>query len=634
MNFFQAQDRARKNTSRLIILFSFAVIALVILTNLLFIGALSYMEITETVPFAVVFQKNFQQDTILVISIGVSFLILLGSLYKTISLSKGGRAIAELLGGQLVPQSTSNTTEKQLLNVVEEMAIAAGMPIPTVYLLEEKSINAFAAGQSHNTAVIGVTRGTIEQLSRDELQGVIAHEFSHILNGDMKLNLRLMGILHGILLIGIVGEHIFNSIRYGSSRSSRKGGAPIIFIGLGLMIIGYTGTFFGRWIKASVSRQREFLADASAVQFTRNKNSISGALKKIGGLSDSSILYTPAASEYSHAYFANGVRSLVRSLFATHPPLEQRIRSIEPNWNGLYTKPKKSVSDQKTSEVQTKDTFTSAIVGAAILSATDNIVNQIGNLSEESILKAQQIVAELPIHLHDTAKNAYSARAILYAILINRQINQEQCWILLKEHADNGVDQLSKELYPSVSQLKDHLILPLIEVCVNSLRELSLKQYSMFKKTTHIIITHDKSIDLNEWMLQHLVFLQLDEYFALKKPAKAKYALLGEVKKAAETLLSLVAYVENDDINNASHSFQQGIKEIGATAFNIVKKESFNVNDLNEAVAELKQLKPILKQRILKAIAIIILEDNNKTQKGIELFRTVSISLDCPAPLL
>jgi len=206
MNFFKAQDKARKNTKRLVFLFILAVISLVILTNLLLIGVVAFMDTGESDSFITVLESYFTQDAVIVISIGVSLLILLGSIYKISALSKGGQAIAEMLGGQLIPQSTANHEERKLLNIVEEMSIAAGMPIPKVYLLNESSINAFAAGKSHSNAVIGVTRGALSQLSRDELQGVIAHEFSHILNGDMKLNLRLIGILHGILLIGIIGE--------------------------------------------------------------------------------------------------------------------------------------------------------------------------------------------------------------------------------------------------------------------------------------------------------------------------------------------------------------------------------------------------------------------------------------------
>lgn len=633
MNFFKAQDKARRNTSRLVFLFALAVMALIFLTNLLLIGTFAYMETGESDSFVTIFKNNFDKDIVIVISIGVSLLIILGSIYKIIALSKGGQAIAELLGGQLVPQSTTTHDERQLLNVVEEMAIAAGMPIPKVYLLEEPSINAFAAGQSHSNAVIGITRGALTQLSRDELQGVIAHEFSHILNGDMRLNIRLMGVLHGILLIGIIGEHIVNSLRYRSSRNEKGGGGAIIILGLGLMIIGYTGTFFGKWIKAIVSRQREYLADASAVQFTRNKDTIADALKKIGGLESGSILQTPSASEYSHAYFANGVSSFFDSILATHPPLRERIKKIDPGWNGRYILPKKEFESSEQTEDK-KPAVAGMAVTAAILTATDQIVNQIGTLSEENIQYAQQLILALPEPLRNASESAYSSRAVLYALLISEQKNKDASWKLLKENTDDAIFTLSKELYNEIVNLDERLLLPLLELSVGALRELSLEQYKRLKQTVNTIITADKTVDLYEWVLQRLAMQQLDEHFLLRKPAKAKYAYLGAVKSEAEILLSLMAYVEHESDEDAKQAFERGIKEIGAHAFRIIPRQDLSLNNINSALDKLGQLKPLLKPRILKACAAIIMTDGETTRKGLELFRTLSICLDCPAPLL
>lgn len=635
MNFFKAQDKARRSTTRLIILFILAILSLVILTNVLIIGTFAFMQTSENESFIPVLKESFDQESIIIISVGVSLLIILGSIYKIASLSKGGAAIAELLGGQLIPQSTTNHEERRFLNVIEEMSIAAGMPIPKAYILDESSINAFAAGQSHNNAVIGITRGALSQLTRDELQGVIAHEFSHILNGDMRLNLRLMGLLHGILLIGIIGEQILNSFRYRSSGKKDKGGA-IIFIAIGLMIIGYAGTFFGKWIKASVSRQREFLADASAVQFTRNKDTIAGALKKIGGLNEGSLLETPSAAEYSHAYFASGVSQFLDSMFATHPPLKQRIKQIDPSWDGRFIKPKPIIMEEASEVSKEKTTpFAGMAVTTAILTAADQVINQIGTINETNIENAQQLILSLPELLRTSAQSAYSARAVVYAILIREQEKKEPAWELLKEHADDGVPTLTNELYNESLKLDEQLILPLLELSVNALRELSERQYKQFKHTVDSIVTADRTIDLNEWVIQRLILLHLDEHFSLRKPAKAKHAYLGAVKKDAETLLSLIAYTEHkDDDLLAKKAFELGKKEIEAHAFNIIPKEELSLKSLNTAMDNLMQLKPLLKPRILKACAKIIMADGKTTRKGIELFRTISSNLDCPVPPL
>lgn len=413
MNFFKAQDIARKHTSRLIFLFALAVICLVILTNLLFISTFAYGAVDEVTSFSTAFKNTYNRDIVIVISLGVILLISLGSIYKVVLLSKGGRAIAEMLGGKLIPQSATNTEERRLLNIVEEMSIASGIPIPQVYILEEQSINAFAAGQSHNNAVIGVTRGSITQLSRDELQGVIAHEFSHILNGDMRLNLRLMGILYGILLIGIIGKNILDSMRYRSSR--KNNGGAVLIIGFGLFAIGYAGTFFGNWIKASISRQREYLADASAVQFTRDKDTIAGALKKIGGLSAGSILKMPSASEYSHAYFSDGVPHFFNSLFSTHPPLENRIKRVDPGWDGHFVLPKKVNENltEKKKEEKSSSVAGLNITTAAVLTAAQEAINQTGTVNKINIQYAQKIIVDIPEKLKAASQIPYSA-ALLF----------------------------------------------------------------------------------------------------------------------------------------------------------------------------------------------------------------------------
>ena len=633
MNFFKAQDKARKHTHRLIFLFILAVISLIVLTNLLLIGTLAFMGSSEEESFFSILINSFDLNVVIIISIGVSLLVIIGSLFKIYDLSKGGSAIAEMLGGQLVPQSTNKPDERKLLNIVEEMSIAAGIPIPQVYILNESSINAFAAGQSHNNSVIGVTQGALSQLTRDELQGVIAHEYSHILNGDMKLNLRLIGVLHGILLIGILGQKVINSMRYSSGK--KDGAGAIIVIGLGLMFIGYAGTFFGKWIKSSVSRQREFLADASAVQFTRNKDTIAGALKKIGGMDEGSLLQSSSASEYSHAYFANGVSSFFDSMFATHPPLEERIKQVDPGWNGRFTAPKIADKEQREPTEKKSTSIEGLAATAAILTATDQMIDQVGVLTENNIEYAHQLLLAIPESLKSSSQSAFSARAVIYAILIREQKNKKDTWDLLVKHSDPSMPELTKQLITETKDLDEKLILPILELCINSLRELSKNQHIQFRETINNIIAADKTVDLNEWVLQRLVLQQLDEHFLIRKPAKEKHAYLGAVKHSAETLLSLIAYTEHKDSKEeAQQAFDKGIKEIGAKAFKFIPKEDISLSSLNASLDQLTELKPLLKERILKACAAIIMLDGETTRKGLELFRTVSTSLNCPVPPL
>ena len=635
MNFFEAQDKARRNTSRLVLLFILAVAGLIFLTNLLLLGIFVYSK-TGQLDFSLDTLQNYYSWQVFAgVAIGICLLIFCGSLYKTMSLSGGGTTVAEMLGGRLIPQGTRDPRERQLLNVVEEMAIAAGMPIPKVYLMDESSINAFAAGLSPADAVIGVTRGTLTRLSRDELQGVIAHEFSHIFNGDMRLNIRLIGILHGILLIGMIGYFVLRSLRYSRRSGSSKGGggmAAIAALGVGLMVIGYIGTFFGQWIKAVVSRQREYLADSSAVQFTRNKDSIAGALKKIGGASAGSFIESPTALQYSHAYFANGISSFWQSLFATHPPLEKRIRRIEPNWDGKFLASETS-TPVAPDPVQTPSSgIEKFAVTAAILSSAEQAISQIGTLNEEIIDYVHQLIIAMPATLRSAAQDAFSARALIYAILIHNQKNQKAVWSLLKQHADASMPALTEKYLPELINLDEKFRLPLLDLCINALRELSTNQFIQFKRTVHQIIIADKSIDLKEWIIQRLVIQQLDQHFGFRKPAKPKHASLDGVKSDVEILLALIAYVEHKDDDEARAAFDSGAGETGVDRLEMPSRQDFKLESLNRSLDNLMQLRPLVKPRLLKACVAIILADGQPTTRGIELVRTISTCLDCPMP--
>src|SRR3954451_19391576 len=340
-DFFQRQSDARRNTKWLVVMFTLAVIGIVGTTMFATALATGAMQERQTFPGDRFGRNPFPWEPTIISGVAALGLIAGGSLFKIAQLSGGGTVVAERLGGRRVYPNTVDPTERRLLNVVEEMALASGVPVPAVFMLsEEMGINAFAAGHTPSDCVIGVTRGCAQQLTRDQLQGVVAHEFSHILNGDMRLDLRLMGVLYGILLMGLTGRELLRWAAYGGAgrgSNSRRdnGGLYLLAIGLTFMIVGFLGMLFGNLIKAAVSRQREFLADASAVQFTRNPEGIAGALKRIGAAVFGSKLIGPRAAEASHMYFAEGVASL----FATHPPLNIRIRAIDPDWDGKFPPP-------------------------------------------------------------------------------------------------------------------------------------------------------------------------------------------------------------------------------------------------------------------------------------------------------
>jgi Zn-dependent protease with chaperone function len=633
MDFFQAQDSAHRNTTRLVIFFTLAVLSLIVITNLLVMVLFGFIETSEEGVTLSSIATQFDLQVFLIVSAAVLMVIFGGSAYKTMALSSGGTVVAESLGGRLISQGTSDLHERKALNVVEEMAIASGTPVPPVYLLErEQGINAFAAGFTPGDAVIGLTRGTITYLTREELQGVIAHEFSHILHGDMRLNIRLIGILHGVLLIGLIGYIVLRSIRGGSNKNT----GAIMGLGVGLLVIGFTGTFFGNLIKASVSRQREFLADASAVQFTRNNIGIAGALKKIGGYTPGSELDTPEAPTMSHAYFSSGVSSFMQSIFATHPPLDVRIKRIDPNWDGDFEPVTREVSeDQRTSEQPKQTSKTGAMkTAAASVVIASQILKSVGQTSPEQLNYAVSLVNDIPTEIRDAVHDPYSARAIIYCLVIDdKQANIRDKQIhRIREMGDAGIFELVRKLLGAVQALDIRFRLPLIDMTLPSLRLLSKEQYLLFKKNLLFLIQADNRIDLFEWSLQKILFHHLDPEFDRPGKKVAKFRSYKVVKKHIDVLISMLVYASVQDKTEIKVTFSHAEQELGLTNLVLLSRQEINIKNLDLAVENLALLKPLLKPRLLKACLIIITQDQKYSPDEMELIRAIGDVLDCPVP--
>ena len=518
MNFFQAQDNARRNTWRLGALFVAAVASLIVMTNLL-VAAVYLWTGNYAMPQAPNVLELLAQlplDYWLIISAGVVGVVGIASLFKYLTLRGGGRAVAEAMGGQLVSRNDPDPSKQRLLNVVEEMAIASGIAVPPVYLVPELSINAFAAGFSPDDAVIGINQGTLQHLNRDELQGVIGHEFSHILNGDTRINLRLIAILHGILFIGIIGYGILRGVGRGSRRSNSNGGLPVLALGLGLLIIGYAGTFFGNLIKAAVSRQREYLADAAAVQFTRNPDGIADALKKIGGLSYGSAMSSPAAAEASHMFFGQCRSLFLNRVLSTHPPLDQRIRAIDPAWDGQFTAVAETVPISELA-----DSAVSAFAGREFAShsanaelAAEDVARAVGELDQRGLDSAVAMIAGIDNRLRDAAHDPWACRALIHSLLLaNDTVVRPQQLAHLSANSEPGIADLVAQLAPLTVQLDEAAKLTLAEMSMPSLKQLSANQYQRFMANAIAIIKADSRVDLFEWVLHRLLVKELRPHF-------------------------------------------------------------------------------------------------------------------------
>jgi len=624
-DFFENQERARRNTVRLVVLFTLAVGAIVGMLYAVAVLVLGYQGHDPRTGVVIWSQPWWDPELLGQVAVAAGLIVGGGSLYKIAQLRGGGRVVAEHLGGRLVRGDAADALERRLLHVVEEMAIASGTATPPVYLLDqEQGINAFAAGFSPDDAVIGVTRGAVEQLSRDELQGVIAHEFSHILNGDMRLNVRLIGVVHGILIIGIIGYFLLRSSVWsgGSRRSDGRGNgaAAMVALGLALMAIGFLGTFFGNLIKASVSRQREFLADAAAVQFTRDPNGIAGALKKIGGFARGSRVDHPNAPEASHMFFSRGIVSGLNALFSTHPPLAQRIRRLDPAFDGGTAAVPVSAARQGSARV-------AGFGGAAI--------DRIGGPGPDHLRYAAELIAGLPAAVACAAREPYGGRALLYALLVNREPSARQKQLEhLTRHADPAVSEETRRLLPQVTELAAAVRLPLVDLSIPALRQLSPPQYAVFKANVAALIAADRQIDLFEWTLQRILLRHLAPGFEKVRVPRARYASLNRVAAPCRVVLSALAQAGGRSTPEAARAFACGSRALADLSLEPLPSQRCGLAQLDEALSVLNELVPLEKQRLLRACAIAVSADRSVTVEEGELLRAVADALGCPMPPL
>ena len=631
-DFFERQDAARRNTTRLVVLFALAVLALIVSIDLLLAATMGYLgrnPETGAVDWTLAADPQ-------VLSLAVFGTLLVaggGTLFKIAQLRGGGKVVAEQLGGRLINPDSAVPSEQQLLNVVQEMAIASGAPTPPVYLLDQEAgINAFAAGFTPSDAVIGVTRGAAETFARDELQGVIAHEFSHILNGDMRLNIRLIGLLHGILIIGILGYFVLRMgmfSRVGRSRSRQQGSPlPLLALGAGLMAVGLFGTLFGNLIKAAVSRQREFLADASAVQFTRQPAGIAGALKRIGGATTGSGIQSPNAPEASHMFFGRATRGLA-GLFSTHPPLAERIRRIEPSWDGAVPEGPPVASNQPSAA------GVAAFAGGAA-SAGPPTVDQVGQPAGEAHLQyAARLVKSLPAQLVSAVHEPYGARAVVYALLLDHKAAPRQRQLShLEGAADPGVYEETLRLMPLVERLDTRARLPLLDMSLPALRGLVLAQYDLFKQNVAELVQADDEIDLFEWSLHRILLHDLEAHFVKRSPPRVRHRTLASVRAHSELLLSMLAYAGHRDRESARHGFEQAKRSLELPDARLRPVDDLKFAALEAALAALEEAAPKVKRQVLRAAVACIAADRMVTATEAELLRAISASLGCPMPPL
>ena len=665
MDFFERQRQAKKKTGVLVFLFCVAV---------LLISLLNFLIIAVTIPLAggdwnkgdFDFSTFLDPMLALWVVLGTFVVISLAGLYRKSQLS-GGSSIASMMGGRLVNMASTDADEQKLMNVVEEMAIASSVPMPEVYVMDgEKGINAFAAGYTVDDAVIGVTDGCMRRLQRDELQGVIAHEFSHILNQDMRLNFRLIAVVFGLLVLAQLGRLMmrigFNSSgRRSRSSSNEGGGAALIGIaGLGIMASGGLGILMGNLIKSAVSRQREYLADSSAVQFTRNPEGLSGALKKIGALSSGSRLVSPHADEASHMFFANGMRESWFSITATHPPLLERIQLLEPSFDGDFSevkfeeRPSPSIEAAASSRGKQAgipipgvgDALGQALppvvmglaaAGQARVASDDAVTDSIGNPTQQHIDFAAALLQSLPKPVREAAREPHDACALMFALLLDPKDGAVQKKQLgqVKDLFGETMAKATLKLSGEVAQLDPRAKLPVADLAIGALRRLAREQFDYFTHLLESLAAADEQIDLFEFSLSKLVIRHLEPHFSKQRRKTAQLYSLKRVGHECSVMISALACTAGSDDETIRKAQRTGAARLAdATEVIPLPPAECGLNELDQALVTLAGASPNLKRQLIQAAAATVSADGYLQIKEAELLRAVADSLDCPMPPL
>ncbi len=665
MNFFEHQDKARKKTFWLVLYFLLAIGFIIFTLDIVFLSALFFLEPDKYMSIPID-QYSFTRDGLapfhrqeiltlaievaIVISPTIIFVIIIGSLWKMHQLRGGGISVAEMVNAKPISPQTKDLLEKRFVNIVEEMSIASGVAIPRLYVMEDDAINAFVAGNKPEDTVMVVTRGSLNQLSRDELQSVVGHEFSHILNSDMQISLRLMGILGGLLLIGQIGYFLLrifgrsDSNRRSSSSDDRKGGGNImlviLIIGLGLLILGYIGLFFGRLIKAAVSRQRELLADASSVQFTRNPQGLVFALRRILMSQKGTYLASKNVEDISHLCFCTPRWIMFQNLLATHPPLEERINELDPQgqYKGLPLSKLNDDADDNKKRTKKAEFTPSMMMGAAAVIAAGagnvkisvkDVEKSIGNPTPDSVALAQEMLANIPSVLQDAAHSPEQVEFLFYAMIMSYHEDKvDDFTALLDKKITNENMQLVESLYENMCALPKTLHLALFDIGLLSFKHNTPeKRQAIYQNLVLLTAIDDKK--LFQFTLLTVLGKVLDD-----KPnqTKVKYNDFSGVITEISQLLSVLLKAGAKNDNDEDADFAKYIKNF--TDKPVQRPQISNAKPIQFPIVlnTLNQLAPICKEKLIHVLLECVADDGIVNLSEAELIRAIAASLECPIP--
>lgn len=633
MNFFEYQEQARRQTRWLVFLFILAVVIIIFVIDLAILVAFGVLNTEQQQSLFTLQSLQANGSTLLVGALVTAGVIAVASLFKTAALRSGGGKVARDLGGVLVEADARDPLRRRLYNVVEEIALASGIPVPEIYVLEQESgINAFAAGFTPADAAVAVTRGALEKLNRGELQGVIAHEFSHIFNGDMRLNIRLMGALFGILMLSLIGRRVLHGSYY-VGRSKNSNGGAIVLVAVAVMLVGYIGLFFGRWIKSAVSRQREYLADASAVQFTRDPDGIAGALKKIAIYSDASYLNVET-EEVSHMLFGNGEQM---SMFSTHPPLNERIRRIDKSFKpDDLIQLAKSIQRQGQAETektarQAKETKS----GGRGMFDAENLVDQIGHPDFSRILMASALAASIPEEISQAAhSNQWATEVLFYCLMDGNEEIREQQLLFVAQNMGTDSETRVRGLLSAAPNLAREQRLPLLEISIPELKRRPPDHVSKVLATVKLLNQADGQTDVFEYLMAKIIAQHLWESTNPHQVRLSGKASMSQVIDKALDVIAVLALHGNADKATAESAYRAGSGLLGAdTAVPMSAIEDWS-KAMDKSLPALDQLKPADKEKLVKALLATVMADNKIAVAEMELLRVICSMIHVPLPMV
>jgi Zn-dependent protease with chaperone function len=627
MDFFAAQDQARRRTRVLVILFGLSILGIILAI---------YVPLNLVVGSGA---GRYDLRLLGHVAVPVSAFILAGTWWRLRTLRAGGATIAALMGGRRVVPDVEDAAEQRLLNVVEEMALASGVPVPAVFVLDrEEGINAFAAGYSIHDAAVVVTRGCVERLDRDELQGVIAHEFSHILNGDMRLNIHMVGVLYGLLLLTVVGRGVVRGVAYGGRRRS-KDAAGGIAIGAGLIAVGYLGVFFGKLIKAAISREREYLADAAAVQFTRNPGGIAGALKKISMLYPGSVIRDHHAEELSHVFFASGMQETWLSMpfFRTHPPLEQRIRRIDRTWDGRYEVTVPDVMKERAAADRADRVTGQGVPPMARLGLpTAAVIASVGAPAAVHLAYARQLMERIPAPVRAAARDEAGAQALVLALLLTEERGdvREQQLELITGCGGEDMARTADALADAVGEMGADARLALLDLALPSLQGLTEPRAVAFRRTAQWLIRADGQVRMFDYALVHILARHLPPRRQPHTAFAHQTHSFQPLREDVQLVLSAIAHSGAASPAEAEASFRAAAERLPAMPrpLALQRPEAIDLPRMDRALQRLEGSALGIRRRLVDACAHAAAFDGRVLPAEAETLRAVAEALGCPLP--